>query len=211
MTKKVTDSFDNIAKTSAKLGVSTDAYQEMEYWASQNGISVSAMERAVGRLDQRIGMAADGNEKYANALERLGVDMESVKDGTLETEDAMATALQTLSQLESETEKSAAAAELFGTRMARDLMPALQDGSLSFEEAKEKAEELGIVIDGETLEAAEEFNDTWDDLTRSMSAFTQQAIAKLMPFFQSLMDWVIDHMPQRSEERRVGKEWRSRR
>src|SRR5690625_1726653 len=195
MTKKVTDSFDNIAKTSAKLGVSTDAYQEMEYWASQNGISVSAMERAVGRLDQRIGMAADGNEKYANALERLGVDMESVKDGTLETEDAMATALQTLSQMESETEKSAAAAELFGTRMARDLMPALQDGSLSFEEAKQKAEELGIVIEEDSLRAAEEFNDTWDDLTRTFAAFGQKILSNLMPVFQSMMDWVLRHMP----------------
>lgn len=195
-TLKVTDGFDNIAKTSKKLGVSTDAYQEMEYWASQNGIATNQMERAVGRLNQRMGLAAEGNEKYSSALEKLGVNMEDVRSGSISTEDAFAKSLQTLSEMTNEQEKSALASELFGTKLARDLMPALQDGSLSLEEAKQKAEELGIVIDEETLTAAEEFNDTWDDLTRSMSAFGQKIIAELMPFFQMLMDWIIDHMPQ---------------
>src|SRR5690625_6392438 len=104
----------------------------MEYWASQNGISTSAMERAVGRLNQRMGMAADGNEKYAGALERLGVDLEGVKDGTINTEDAMATALQTLSEMESETEKSAAVADLFRSKLAHEVLLALKTMSFSF-------------------------------------------------------------------------------
>lgn len=194
-TKKVTESFDNIAKSSAKLGVSTDAYQEMDYWAGQNGISTGTMERAVGRLNQRMGLAVEGNEKYAGALEKLGVDMNEVREGTVSTEDAMAQSIKTLSEMTNEQEKSALASELFGTKMARDLMPALQDGSMSLEEAKEKAEELGFVIDGETLEAAEHFQDTWDDLSRTMGAFSRKMIAELMPVFQSLMDWVLANLP----------------
>lgn len=194
-TKKVTEGFDNIAKSSTKLGVSTDAYQEMDYWAGQNGISSQTMERAVGRLNQRIGLAADGNEKYSSALQNLGVDMEGVRDGTLSTEDAMAQSIQALSEMSSESEKSAAASELFGTKMARDLMPALQDGSLSLEEAAQKAKELGIVIDGDTLSAAEDFQDTWDDLSRSFSAVGQQIFAQLMPAFQAFMEWVLENLP----------------
>src|SRR5690625_7442430 len=109
MTKKVTDSFDDIAKSSTKLGVTTDTYQEMEYWASQNGLSSNDMERAVGRLNQRIGLAAEGNEKYSNALERLGVDMNAVKEGTVSTEDAMYQSIQTLSEMTNEQEKYALA------------------------------------------------------------------------------------------------------
>src|SRR5699024_3224882 len=78
-------------------------------------------------------------------------------------------------------------------------MPALQDGSLSLEDAKKKAQELGIVIEEDTLKAAEEFNDTWDDLTRMMGAFGQKIFAELMPAFQAMMDWVIEHMPQIQE------------
>src|SRR5690625_3390394 len=38
MTNKVTQSFDQINKDSTKLGVLPETYQEMSYWADQNGI-----------------------------------------------------------------------------------------------------------------------------------------------------------------------------
>ena len=195
-TNAMTSDLDRIAKASDKLGVTTDAYQEMDYWASQNGISSSEMERAVGRLNQRIGMAADGNEKYSNALERLNVNMDDVRDGTVSTEDAMATAIQSLSEMESQQEKSAMAAELFGTKLGRELMPALQDGSLSLDEAREKAEELGIVVGEDSIRQAEEFQDSWDNITRSFKTVGRNILIELMPIFQRLMDWVQDHMPQ---------------
>ncbi|WP_117168876.1 phage tail protein [Paraliobacillus sediminis] len=196
MVEKTTQGFDRIAKTAPKLGITTDALQEMEYWAGQNGISSQTLERAVGRLNQRMGLAAEGNEKYSSALTNLGVDMEGVKDGTISTDDAMSTAIQTLSGMTNEQEKSAKASELFGTKMARDLMPALKDGALTIEEAKAKAEELGIVIGGDTLASAEKFQDTWDNLKRTFGAVGQKIMAELMPIFQSMMDWILSYMPQ---------------
>lgn len=194
-TMKVTDGFDKIAKASSKLGVSTDAYQEMNYWAGQNGIEHGQFEKAVGRLNQRIGLAMDGNDKYAGALNQLGVNLDDVRDGTMTTEDAMAKSIQTLSEMESEHKKVALATDLFGVKLARDLMPALQDGSLSLEDAKKKAEELGIVVGEDSLRAAEAFNDTWDDLSSSIKVFGQKGIAYMMPFFQKVMDFAIDKLP----------------
>src|SRR5690625_5035717 len=196
MTKKVTAGFDDIAKNSRKMGVSTDYYQEMEYWASQNGLSHENMEKSMKRLNQRLGQAVEGNEKYSNALTRLGVDLDEVEKGSVSTEQAMTQSIQSLSQMENSQEKAALAAELFGVKLAQELMPAIDGGTLSIEDAQKKAEELGIVIAEDTLNAAEEFNDTWDDLTRSFTAFSQKILAQLMPAFQSMMDWVMAHMPQ---------------
>src|SRR5690625_1428783 len=178
------------------MGVSTDFYQEMDYWAGQNGISSDNMTKALERLNQRMGRAADGNEKYSSALEALGIDMNEVRDGTLSTEDAMAQSIQSLSEMESEQQKSAIASELFGTKLSRNLMPALQDGSLSMEEARKKAEELGIVISEDQLSAAEEFQDAQDDIKRSLSMVGAQIGLELMPRFQSMMDWTLAHIPQ---------------
>lgn len=194
-TLKVTDGFDHIAKTATKMGVSTDYYQEMDYWAGQNGVSQANMEKSMQRLNQRVGEARSGNEKYSGALQTLGIDMNAVKDGTLSTEDAMSQSIQALSQMSNEQDKAALASELFGTKLSQELMPALQDGSLSIDDAKKKAEELGFVISGETLSAAEEFNDTWDDLTRGVQAFGKKAIAGMMPFFQTVMEFAIDKLP----------------
>lgn len=194
-TKKVTDGFDHIAKTSRKMGVSSDFYQEMDYWAGQNGVSQNNMEKSMQRLNQRVGEARSGNEKYTGALKTLGIDMNAVKDGTLSTEDAMSQSITALSKMTNEQDKAALASELFGTKLSQELMPAIQDGSLSMEDAKKNAKELGFVIGEDTLGAAEKFNDTWDDLTRGVQAFGVKAIAGMMPFFQTLMDFAIAKLP----------------
>lgn len=195
MTNKVTSALDKIATSSDKLGVSTDFYQEMDYWASQNGLSHEDMEKSVGRFNQRLGLAQNGNKKYANALDQMGVSLEDVKNGTLSTEDAFAQSIKHLSEMENEHDKVALATDLFGTKLSRNLLPALQDGSMSIEEAKEKAEELGIVVSEDSIEAASKFQDSWDDLTRTFQIFGQKAITKLIPHFQKILDWTLSNMP----------------
>lgn len=194
-TDKITSNADEIAKQSVRMGISTDAYQEMDYWASQNGLSQSDMERAVERTNRRMGHAVNGNEKYSEALTKMGVNMDDVRDGTISTEEAFATSIQTLSEMEDEQEKNALAADFFGENMANKLLPALQDGSLSMEEAKEMAHEYGMVMGEEQLQAAEEFQDAKDTIQRSIGAVVNEIGLKLMPYFQQMLDWVIDNMP----------------
>src|SRR5699024_4625252 len=72
LTNQVNDNADYIAKHSRQMGVSTKDLQEMDYRAPQNGISQEQIEKGVGRLIQRMGLAASGDEKYSNALQNLG-------------------------------------------------------------------------------------------------------------------------------------------
>lgn len=188
LAKKWAATGDEIAKTSTKLGISTDALQEMDYWAGQNGLSSQAMERAVGRLNQRVGRAAEGNEKYAEAFENVGVAVRDSEGNIRDTEDVMRDTIGALQDIEEPALRSAMASEIFGTKMARDLMPALEDGSLSMEEAAEKAHELGIVMDEESLKAAEDFEDAWDDASRSIMGVVHSVGAELLPI---LVDQVI--------------------
>jgi len=146
MLNKVSTTADNVHKASKRMGVGTDAYQELEYWASQNGVAQEQLEKGVGRLNQRMGKAAAGNEKHSTALEKLGINMDDVREGTLSTEEAFAQSIQSLSEVENGQEQAAMASELFGAKIGRELLPALQDGSLSLEDAKTKAHELGIVM-----------------------------------------------------------------
>lgn len=197
--KKSADALDTIHKGSQRMGVTTKAYQEMEYWASQNGLAQNDMEKAAGRLNQRLGEAAAGNKKYSGALEQLGVDMDAVREGTVSTEDAFATSIQTLSGMTNEQEKAALASELFGTKLAREMLPALNDSSLSFEDAQKKAQELGIVLDEEAVNAGANFSDSMDDVKRSLGAVGTNIGASVMPMFQKMLDWILDHMPQIQE------------
>jgi len=183
LAKKWASTGDEIAKTATKLGISTDALQEMDYWATQNGLSSASMERAVGRLNQRIGRAVDGNEKYEEAFRLLDVQLIKTGGGLRDTEDVMYDTIDALMAVEDPAMRSAYASEVFGTKLARDLMPALEDGSLSLEEAAAKAHELGAVMDEEAIRAAEDFEDAWDDTKRMLMGVVHEIGSKLLPIF----------------------------
>ena len=195
---------DEIAKTSTKLGVSTDSLQEMHYWASQNGISSSALERGVGRLNQRIGRAIDGNDKYTEAFEALNVKLKDGEGNIRNTDDVMKETVSTLRDIEDPAIRSARASEIFGTRMARDLMPALEDGSISLEEATKRIHEMGGVMDEEATRAAEDYKDTMDDLQRVVGSVGSEfanifipiltdLAEKLQPIIQRVSEWIKEN------------------
>ncbi|WP_215113425.1 hypothetical protein [Exiguobacterium sp. s63] len=195
MAQKSAATADAIHKGSQRMGVSMKGYQELEYWASQNGLAQDQLEKGVGRLNQRMGLAAEGNEKYAEALQAVGIDMEGVKNGTLSTEDAFAQSIKTLSEMENEQEKAALASELFGTKLGRDLLPTLQDGSLSLEDAKKKAHEMGMVLSDDSVNAGVKFTDTMDTLKRTLGGFVTKIGAAVIPKLQQFLDWIIANMP----------------
>lgn len=173
---------DEIAKTAPKLGISTDALQEARVWADRNGISAGKLDRAVGRLNQRVGRAVEGNEKYADAFAALGIELQDQQGNVRATEDVLADTISALSEIEDPALQSARAAEVFGTKMARDLMPALRDGSLSLEDAAALAHELGIVMDEDALAASERFTDEWANLKAAASGFLHEAGTPVMMF-----------------------------
>lgn len=183
---------DELHKTSQKMGISITSYQELKYWADQNGLSASDLEKAVGRLNQRIGLAKQGNDGYARGLEKLGVNMEAVRAGTVSTGEAMTTAIQTLSQMTEESDKSAVASELFGTKLARELMPVLGDTALSMDDAREAAYKLGLVLDEDGVMASVEFGDRLNDMKSALQAATTEIGMALTPAFEGLVALITD-------------------
>ena len=181
MANKYASMGDDIGKTSTKLGVSTDALQEMHYWAGQNGIEAGSLDRAVGRLNQRVGMAATGNDKYGEAFQDLGINIHDANGNIRDTESVMQDTIAALREVEDPALRSAKASEIFGTKMARDLMPALEDGSLSLEEATEKIHEMGGVMSEDAVRNAEKYQDAMDDLKREFGGVFMELGTRLIP------------------------------
>src|SRR5699024_10560677 len=93
-------------------------------------------------------------------------------------------------------ERAGLATELFGTRMARQLLPALEDGALSIEDAKKKAQELGIVMSEDQIQASVKFQDSMDSAKRALGAVGREIGLAVLPYLQKFLDWVLANMPQ---------------
>src|SRR5690554_1257239 len=155
---------DEIATTAAQMGIGTTALQELRFWAQQNDIEMNSLTRAVGNLNTRIGEAIHGNQTYADAFKLLGVELQDAQNNVRSTEDILKDTIRSLREMEDPSLQAGAAAQVFGSRIARELLPALQDGSLSLDEAAERAHELGFVMDEEAVEAAGELDNAINEL-----------------------------------------------
>ena len=211
---------DELDKTSSRLGVHTDFLQDARYWASQNGIEASTLERATGRLTQRIGDAADGTGKYADAFEGLGVKIHDSNGDLRDSESVMRDTIDALVGIEDPAARSAAAADVFGTRVARDLMPALEDGSLTLEEATEAMDGHGRMTE-EQIKASADFTDAWDDVKTSGMSLLRDGFTpvmefmadrlfplindKVVPAIQTFAEWLGPRLAAAAE--RIGEWW----
>lgn len=179
--KKTADHADEVLNASKKVGTSTDSYQELTYALKQMGLEESQTDRALGRLNQRMGKAADGNEKYRDGLKAVGISQKDLEEGTYDTDEAFIKIIDSLQDVEDSQERSSKASEIFGTNMSRQLLPAINGGSKELEELRKQAHDAGAVMSGDALKDSQEFKLAMDDLQERGKGLVHELGAKLAP------------------------------
>lgn len=119
-----------INKTARMTGLTTDSLQELSFVAHENGLEFGTLQRALFMLQRKGFGAAD--EKLASLVETF----ESVKDPAV---------------------RAQMASKLLG-RGYREMMPILTMGKAKFQEMREEAHELGLVMSKDDLQAADKLN-----------------------------------------------------
>ena len=186
---------DNIDKMSQKIGISRQAYQELDFITSQCGASVDGLKVGMKTLTNQMQMAEQGSTTAKEAFDALGL---SWVDGTGKMKDQetmMWEAFSALQACEDQTMKAALASDLFG-RAGTELMPMLNGASGSIEEMKQKAHELGLVLSDDAVDAGVVFTDTVDQAKRSLGTMVAQVGVKVMPIIQKGLDYLIANMPE---------------
>jgi len=193
---KAAKATDTIDKMSQKIGISREAYQEWDFILSQNGTSIDKMQTGMKTLVSRMDEAAKGTGTGAEAFKKLKLDAIDPLTGSLKSQEQMfeETVIK-LQEMPDGAEKARLAVELFG-KAGTELMPLLNGAGGSVEELKQKAQDLGIVLSDEAINAGVNFTDTMDQLKRSFSAVGTSLGASLMPMFISLAEWIMAHMPE---------------
>lgn len=193
LSTKAAESADRIDKMSQKIGLSRKAYQEWDYVLSQNGMNIDSMKGGIKTLTGQISKAQTGAGASAEAFARLGISTEQLN--TMSREDIFKAAITGLQGVSSETEKAALANQLFG-RSGSEMAPLLNQSAESTQNLIDKANDLGLVMGDDAVDAGVELTDTIDTAKRSFSAITTQLGVAVMPIVQKVLDFIIKHMPQ---------------
>ncbi|WNF36405.1 hypothetical protein RJD24_18585 [Bacillaceae bacterium IKA-2] len=195
MANRFASTADEIDKASIRAGVHSDTLQELRYAMGQVGVDQSTLETALQRTNQRLGEAAAGNEKYQKALVRLGFSIDDVKNGQLDNDEVFMKSIDTLNKMENSQEAAALAAELFGTKTAQELLPAIKAGTLSIEDLRKEANDLNHVIGEDGIKAGVLWADTMDKGKKAIGGLFNTVAGSALPVMQKFLDYGISKLP----------------
>lgn len=196
--KRLADETDAIADNAARLGITTQALQELGFAAQMSGSSVDEMGQGLGFLANNLAEARQGNEQMLKTLSRIGVTMADLRDPTFSATDALARMADTYQRVSKDglngNEMINTSRALMG-RSGDRLIQLLKQGSAGLQGYALEARRLGIVLSDETVKSMGSFNDEFDRTKLILFGNLSTALQAVMPRIQGIVErlgsWTI--------------------
>ncbi|NIZ63285.1 hypothetical protein DL239_20160 [Sedimentitalea sp. CY04] len=176
--RRTAASLDDIGKTADKIGLTTDALQELRSVAESAGVSQSSLDSSMERFNKRLGEATMGGGAAAKMLKAL--DLEAGDLVTMGLDDALSQVADKIAAIPEPAQRAAAAAALFG-REGVAMVNLMREGSAGMETMRQEARDLGIVIDESLIRGAEESQTQLDLMSRVISSQLNSALIDMAP------------------------------
>ena len=186
---------DNMLTLSSVTGMSTDTLQQYSYASELLDVSLETVSGALKKNTKAMSSAAEGSGAAYEAYNQLGVSVTDASGQLRDSEAVFWDAIDALGQVQNETERDALAMEIFG-KSATDLNPLIEAGSDTFKQYADEAEKAGAVLDGDTLDAFAEFDDTLARLDASTGAAKNALGTVLLPVLDGLAGEGVDLLQQ---------------
>lgn len=183
---KTADDFNTLARNT---GFSVEELQKMKYASDFVDVSFDSMTGSVTKLTKSMSSGSD-------AFEKLGVSIRDDVTGEMrDVTDVFYDSLTALSQVENETERDALAMDLFG-KSAMDLSGIIDDGGAALQEYGQQAEDAGLILSGDTMQAANQLNDQVDQLKATTTAALLEAGAQLATVLAPAIEDIVNKVTE---------------
>lgn len=179
-------SADELNTLSKQTGISTDELQKMKYASDLVDVSVEDITSALRKMKSKMDPAnATFKELHVSVTNADG----SLRDAT----DVFYDSIEALSQIENETERDRVAMQLFG-KSSDDLAGIIDDGGVALKAYGDEAENLGLILDEDTISSLNDTNDAVDKMKSTVSATLGQVgadVAEVLgPAVEKVGEWI---------------------
>ncbi len=176
-------SIDVLAKTSSRIGTTTDALSKLQYAGELAGIETNTLNMAMQRFVRRTAEATKGTGEAVSAFRRLRLDAEKLQQVPLD--ERMKLLAEAFKDLGSEEEKLAVAFKLFDSEGTAVINMLKQTGD-EMDAVFKEAEQLGLVLSEDTAQGVEDANDAFTRLRALFRGTVLQITAAVAPALESL-------------------------
>ena len=183
---------DDLNTLSKVTGIGTGDLQKYSYAADLVDVSVEAIAKSNKKLVKNAYSAANGSKSQAEAFERLGVAVTDSNGELRDSESIFQDTLAALGQMTNETERDALAQTLMG-KSAAELNPLIEDGGETYKMVAETMKKYNLdYVDQETLDKANQFNDSLDTMKLLGSVAFAQVGSQLAAYLAPALEKVVD-------------------
>lgn len=175
-----------------RLGVTAEQIQRYDYIAMQSGVDTEQLVKSMAKARDAIGTALTGTTNTATtALQNLFGDLNRIPTSTEEGFNAI---IEQLSKVEDSTLQAYYANEIFGERLATNLIPYINNGSEKISQLNAEFEELGYLTNEEVQELAD-FDDKMNNLDKKVKNLTYNLGVALVPVLELVFKMLEPFIP----------------
>jgi hypothetical protein len=180
-----------IGHLSQQTGISAENLSVLKFASDETGVSFESLTKGFKRLSTEYANANAGNKEAQANFHKLGISMEEVRSLGLDTYGLLALMADKFKAMPDGMEKSALAITFFG-KAGMQLIPFLNKGSDGITELTQKAEELGVKLNGEMVESLENVHSAGIEATTAWHGFALELTETASPAIVAATNYMKD-------------------
>ena len=181
---------DDLNTLSTQTGISTEDLQKYAAAADLVDVPLETMTKSQVKLTKSMSAAKDGSKKQAEAFDKLGVAVTDSNGELRDAGDVFDDTIKALGKMENPTERNALAQKIFG-KNASELNSLIADGGKTYAQVAKVYEDNDLsIVDQETLDKANEFNDALDTIKMTGAAALSKVGTQLAAYLAPAMEKV---------------------
>lgn len=195
-TQAAIDFAGSVQDASDRTGAGLEEYQALSNMLIMTGGSAEDAEMAITKFNKGVSEGAAGADKnFAGLLKRLGVPLKNSKGNLVSMADALPQLAAGFAKNKDPAIQTRMAMELWGKSGTKliPLMNSLADGSISLEAAMKE------VVSAQSIQSLDNMGDAMDGLRIKVRNTVNNALAKLVPVFQPIIDSMGEWITQNQE------------
>ena len=182
---------DELNTLSATTNLSTQTLQELRYAAAFVDVEESTLTGSLSKLTKTMYSASTGSRSARKAFKDLGINIYNA-DGSLRSSyDVFLEMIDALGQIDDEVTRDGVAMSVFG-KSRQQLNPLINAGSEALNAYAQEAQNVGYVLDQDTLDALNSVNDEVDRMKLQWEALKNQLGADVAPVLHELIQVLKD-------------------
>jgi hypothetical protein len=190
LVRNVANAADELAKLSARTGVSVEDLSRLRHAANLSGVSNEQLTQGITRLSRSMVEASQGTGQASEAFAAMGVSVQNA-DGTLRNQREVLEDIATRFQgYQDGAAKANLAMQIFG-RSGAELIPLLNAGGEGLRAMAEESDKLGNTISTRTAVASEQLNDNITRLQTNVAGLGRTAAAEVIPAMVELSNVMV--------------------